>query len=43
MPNHLIFAPYPQMPILKEMLDKLDDQKPKIWHFSHEDFFGQFT
>lgn len=42
MPNHLIYAPRPQMPLLKEMMSKMDETKPRIWEFGRELFLGQF-
>lgn len=42
MPNHLIYAPRPKMPLLKEMMEKMDETKPKIWEFGRELFLGQF-
>ncbi len=32
--NNLIFAPYPKMPILKKIIDGVDDTKQKIWGFA---------
>ena len=41
--NNLIFAPYPKMPLLKEMLDKVDETKQPIWGFAGLKFVGSFT
>jgi hypothetical protein len=32
--NNLIFAPYPKMPILKKILDAVDETQLKIWGFA---------
>lgn len=34
MTNNLIFAPYPKMPLLRKMLDEVDENKGKIWNFA---------
>lgn len=34
MTNNLIFAPYTKMPILKKMLDDVNEKKGKIWNFA---------
>lgn len=34
MMNNLIFAPYAGMPLLRKMLDDVDENRFKIWNFS---------
>jgi hypothetical protein len=42
MTNNLIFAPYAGMPILKKMLDSVDENKGKIWQFAGMKFVAKF-
>ena len=42
MTNNLIFAPYAGMPILKKMLDSVDEKKGRIWGFAGMRFVAQF-
>ncbi len=42
MTNNLIFAPYAGMPILKKMLDSVDEDKGKIWQFAGMKFVAKF-
>ncbi len=43
MTNNLIFAPYPKMPILKKMLDQIDENKGRIWGFAGMKYVAKFT
>ncbi len=43
MTNNLIFAPYPNMPILKKMLDQIDEKKGRIWGFAGMKYVAKFT
>lgn len=40
--NNFIFAPYPKMPVLKKIIDSLDETKPKISGFAGITFLTQF-
>jgi hypothetical protein len=42
MTNGLIFAPFPKMPLLKKMIDQVDETKGKIWNFAGLKFLGSF-
>ncbi len=41
--NNLIFAPYPKMPLLKEILDGIDETKQKIWGFAGMKYLASFN
>ncbi len=43
MTNNLIFAPYAKMPILKKMLDGVNEKKGKIWGFAGMKFVAQYN
>jgi hypothetical protein len=43
MTTNLIFAPYPKMPILKKMLESIDETQQKVWMFAGMKFVGQFS
>lgn len=43
MNNNLIFAPYPKMPLLKKILDEIDETKEKIWGFAGMKHLGQYS
>ncbi len=43
MTNNFIFAPYPKMPLLKKILDQVDETKAKIWDFAGMRHLGKFT
>ena len=40
--NNLIYAPFPKMPILKKMLDSIDQTKLGVWDFAGIKFVGSF-
>ena len=43
MTNNLIFAPYAGMPILKKMLESVNEKKEKIWGFAGMRFVAKFS
>ncbi len=43
MTNNLIFAPYAGMPILKKMLDSVNEKSGKIWGFAGMKFVAKFS
>jgi hypothetical protein len=40
--NNLIFAPHPHLPLLKRILDSVDESKGMIWEFSGLAMLGKF-
>ena len=40
--NNLIFAPYPKMPILKKVLDSVDETQLQVWGFAGLKFLSKF-
>ena len=40
--NNLIFAPYPKMPILKKVLDSVEETQLQVWGFAGLKFLAKF-